>query len=90
MVVVAVQVSVAGLYLPPEFSEHAYGRSSHELARYMLDRFPEFAAIERGFGFWNLLDAMHHLAGRVHRRQWTISTTRSIRRWWHGSTVSRA
>lgn len=63
---------------PPEFSDSALGRSSHELAQSLLDRFPEFAAVERGFGFWNLLEATHHLAGRICRRQWTISTTRSI------------
>lgn len=63
---------------PPEFRDHAHGRSSHELAQYMLDGFPEFAAIERGFGFWNLLDAMHHLAGRIYRRQLTVVTTDSI------------
>lgn len=63
---------------PPEFSEHAYGRSSHELAQYMLDGFPEYAAIERGFGFWNLLDAMHHLAGRIYRRQLTVTATGPI------------
>lgn len=63
---------------PPEFRDIALGRSSHELAQSLLDRFPEFAALERGFGFWNLLEATHHLAGRICRRQWTISTTKSI------------
>jgi hypothetical protein len=63
---------------PPDFSQHAYGRSSHEIAQYLLDAFPKFAAIERGFGFWNLLEAMHHLAGRIYRRQWTITSTSSI------------
>jgi hypothetical protein len=63
---------------PPEFSDSALRRSSHELAQFMLDGFPEFAAVERGFGFWNLLEATHHLAGRICRRQWTISTTKSI------------
>jgi hypothetical protein len=62
---------------PPEFEGAALGRSSHELAQFALDNFPEFAAIERGFSFWNLLDAAHHLAGRIYRRQWTTLTTQS-------------
>ncbi|MGO8863473.1 MAG: DUF4238 domain-containing protein [Acidimicrobiales bacterium] len=63
---------------PPEFDRVARGRSSHELAQFMLEGFPEFSAIERGFSFWNLLDAAHHLAGRIYRRQWTLFTTKSI------------
>lgn len=63
---------------PPEFSESALGRSSHELAQSLLDGFPEFVAVERGFGFWNLLEATHHLAGRICRRQWTVATTKSM------------
>lgn len=57
---------------PREFRRYAEGRSSHQIARYMLERLPEFSAIERGFSFWNLLDAAHHLAGRIYRRQWTL------------------
>lgn len=63
---------------PPEFREHGRGRSNHEIAQQLLDGFAEFAAIERGFGFWNLLDSMHHLAGRIYRRQWTTAQTRTV------------
>lgn len=48
---------------PPHFAGHANGRTSHEIAQLLLDGFDEFDAIERGFSFWNLLDAIHHLAG---------------------------
>lgn len=62
---------------PPEFREHANGRSRHELAESLLDGFSEFIAIERGFGFWNLLEAMHHLASRIYRRQLTVAAAES-------------
>lgn len=63
---------------PTEFERIADGRSSHELAQFALEGFPEFAALERGFSFWNLLDAAHHLAGRAYRRQWTVLSTKSV------------
>lgn len=63
---------------PPELKESALGRSSHELAELALDGFDGFADLERGFAFWNLLDAAHHLAGRIYRRQWTVFATESV------------
>lgn len=63
---------------PPGFQSVAPGCSSHELAQFALDGFREFSSIERGFSFWNLLDAAHHHAGRIYRRQWTTLTTKSI------------
>jgi hypothetical protein len=56
---------------PPEF-EHALGRSRHQLAERLLDGLPTFNAMERGFGFWRLLDIAHHFAGRIYTRDWTF------------------
>lgn len=64
---------------PPEFEHSALGRSTHQLADRLLEGLPTFNAMERGFGFWNLIDIAHHFAGRIHARDWTvIASTRTL------------